>query len=680
MTNPLLSVAHPISFDKIAAEHVPPALTQLVDDAKAAIASIASATAPVSFSNSLGALEDATNQLEIASSVVEHLESVATTAELRRVYMETLPMTTAFWTSIPLDAGLYRKLKELSQSSAGKALAPVQQRLLSKTLDEFKRHGAELDVDGKARLSAIDEELGRLTAEFSQNVVDATSAWELLLPDASRLAGLPETALAQARDSAAAKGQTGYRLTLQTPSVVAVLTYADDRDLRKTVWLANDARCSGGAHDNIQHIERVLALRQEKAALLGYANFGDLVMADRMAQNARRAIEFIDDLRKRTEQAFAAEQRELDEFIRSQNGGTAFDLQPWDVGYYAEKLRKQRYAIDDELLRVYFPAERMLEAVFETSAELFGIHIEPRQHLSVWDDSVRAYAILDAGGAELGIFYVDLYPRENKNQGAWMHGLITAQPNVGLIAANASPPTSDRPSLLSHRDVETLWHEFGHLLHHCLSKVSVRSLSGTRVAHDFVELPSQIMENFCWEPQMLKRFARHYATLEPIPDELIERLQRARTFRAATGQMRQLGFAWLDLALHANAAPRRPSESVLQFARRVQQPFAPAPLPDGYAMVTTFSHLFARPVGYAAGYYSYKWAEVLDADAYQRFAESGVLSRDVGMAFRREVLEVGDSKDPSAAFEAFRGRPPSSTALMRRLGLIEGQSERPNGV
>jgi oligopeptidase A len=338
------------------------------------------------------------------------------------------------------------------------------------------------------------------------------------------------------------------------------------------------------------------------------------------------------------------------------------------VGYFAEKLRKQRYAFDDELLRVYFPAEKMLEAVFETSAELFGIRIEPRQGLSVWDQAVRVYAIYDEDGAELGVFYVDLYPRENKNQGAWMHGLITAEPNVAVIASNANPPGSDRPSLLSHRDVETLWHEFGHLLHHCLSRVPLRSLSGTRVAHDFVELPSQIMENFCWEPQMLKRFARHYATNAPIPDELIECMLRARTFRAATAQMRQLGFATLDLDLHLGGKLRE-GEGMLEFVRRIQQPFAPAELPPEYAMVTTFSHLFARPVGYAAGYYSYKWAEVLDADAYGRFAEHGVVSREVGMAFRREVLEVGDSKDPARAFEAFRGRPAQSDALLKRLGL-----------
>jgi oligopeptidase A len=672
MDNPLVSVAHPLAFDKIGAELVPEALTTLVAEAKATLGHIAEDPTPVGWGNSLAALEAATEQLEIATSLVEHLESVATTPELRRVYMETLPMTTAFWTSIPLNTGVYRRLRELADSAARVDLAPVRLRLLDKTLDEFKRHGADLDGAGKARLSAIDEALGRLTAEFSQNVVDATSAWELVLADAKRLAGLPETALAQARDSATSKGLDGYRLTLQTPSVIAILTYAEDRTLREQIWRANDLRCSVAPWDNTSHIDQILDLRREKAELVGYANFADFVMADRMAKCAKQAHDFIVDLTTRTQRAFQQEQSELLRFARGLEGDDTLTLQPWDVGYYAEKLRRQRFAFDDELLRVYFPAEKMLQAVFETSWELFSIRIEPRAGLSVWDESVRVYAILDEDGTELGIFYVDLYPRENKNQGAWMHGLITGTPNVAVIAANASPPTSDRPSLLSHRDVETLWHEFGHLLHHCLSKVPLRSLSGTRVAHDFVELPSQIMENFCWEPKMLKRFAKHYATNEPIPDELIDRLRRARTFRAATAQMRQLGFATLDLALHGSSE-RRPGEGILAFARRTQQPFAPSELPSNYSMVTTFSHLFARPVGYAAGYYSYKWAEVLDADAFGRFSDAGVLSREVGMAFRREVLEVGDSKDPASVFEAFRGRQPSSDALLRRLGLPQNQ-------
>jgi len=669
MTSPLLSATHPLPFNVVVAKDVVPALTELVEESRARLDQIASDSRVVTFESSIGALEAATEKLEVVSSVVEHLESVATTKELRSAYNESLPITTSFWTSIPLHAGLYRRIRELGQRRGELRLSDVEIRLLDKTLEEFRRNGAELEPEGKERLSVLDEELGRLTAQFSQNVVDATSSWELLLPDAGRLSGLPETALSMARESAKAKGHSGYRLTLQTPSVIAVLTYADDRELRQQVWSANDRRCAIPTHDNSPLVERILELRREKAVLLGYSNFGDLVMADRMAKKAATARHFIEELTQRTKAAFERECRELEQFAKGLEKAPAFALEPWDVGYYAERMRKERFDFDEEILRAYFPAEQMLDAVFRTSEELFGLRIAPVSGVPVWDEAVQVFAIFDANGREIGIFYVDWYPRDNKNQGAWMHGLVTGHPNVAVIAANASPPTPDRPSLLSHRDVETLWHEFGHLLHHCLSKVTLRSLSGTRVAHDFVELPSQIMENFCWEPQMLKRFARHYETGEVIPDALIERMLATRTFRAASAQMRQLGFATLDLALHCDYVGRS-GKSVLEFARDILMPFAPAPLPNDYAMVTTFSHLFARPVGYGAGYYSYKWAEVLDADAYGLFAENGVISAEVGRDFRQKVLEVGDSKDPEQVFRDFRGRAPEPEALLRRLGLI----------
>lgn len=668
MASSLLSAAHPLPFDAIAAEGIVSTLRQLVDEAQARLDAIAADPAPPTFANCLGALEAATEQLEIAVSVVEHLESVATTTELRDAYNASLPMTTAFWSQIPLHAGLYRRISLLKEACATLNLSHVEMRLLDKTLEEFNRSGARLGESQKATLAELDEAISKYTAQFSQHVVDATSAWELLLPDAERLAGLPETALCMARESAAAKGHEGYRLTLQTPSVIAVLTYASDRELRREIWTANDRRCAQGAHDNSPLIEQILALRQRKADLLSYRNFADLVMADRMAKNAEKARRFIDELTARTEPAFKKECEELSQFAAAVDGSSVLPLMPWDVGYYAERLRKERFDFDEEVLRAYFPAEQMLAAVFQTSEELFGLKIKEECGLPVWDDAVKTFAIYDQGGDKLGVFYVDMYPRENKNQGAWMHGLITGQPNVALIAANSSPPSQSRPSLLSHRDVETLWHEFGHLLHHCLSQVPLRSLSGTRVAHDFVELPSQIMENFCWEPQMLKRFARHHETFEAIPDELIERMRSTRTFRAASGQMRQLGFAALDLALHCDYRPSD-GKSVVGFARDIMSRFAPAPLPVDYAMVTTFSHLFARPVGYGAGYYSYKWAEVLDADAYGRFAEAGVLSATVGREFRDKVLAVGDSKDPELVFQDFRGRAPTPDALLARLGL-----------
>ncbi len=356
-------------------------------------------------------------------------------------------------------------------------------------------------------------------------------------------------------------------------------------------------------------------------------------------------------------------------FRNDLEGTNSSEISIWDIGYYAEKMRKAQLDFDEEELRGYFPVEAMLEAVFTVSCELFGIKIELLNGIPTWDPAVQAYAINDASGERLGVFYVDLYPRENKQGGAWMHGLISGAPNVAVVSANANPPTPATPSLLSHRDAETLWHEFGHLLHHCLSSVQVRSLAGTRVAHDFVELPSQIMENWCWEPKVLNRFARHWRTKEPIPLRLLQRLQAVRRFRAATAQMRQLGFAALDLALHVDYAANARGD-ILEYARSIQQVYTPAPLPCDYAMVTTFSHLFARPVGYAAGYYAYKWAEVLEADAYQRFAQEGIDNAQVGRSWRTIVLSAGDSRDPMDIFASFRGRRPDKSALLERLGLL----------
>lgn len=668
MHNPLLLPQHPLPFDQIEAVHVEPALVALVEQAQGRIAAISADTAPATWENTLQLLEDATLPLEVTGGIVEHLESIATTPALRAAYNATLPLVTAFWTSIALDAGLYARIRELSSSPDCSKLDPVRLRLLTKTVDEFRRHGAELDEPGKAKLRAFDEELSRLTAQFSQNVLDATNAFEYVTSEVGALSGLPESALTEARQSAMSKGQSGYRFTLHAPSLLAVLTYADDADLRERLWVANDMRCRQGPFDNSRLVVKILELRRQKAALLGYRDFADFVMVDRMAKTGENAARFIAELTEQSEPSFERERDELRAFRQELEGPDAPALRPWDVAYYAEKLRKRRFDFDEEELRAYFPAERMLEALFVVSSELFGIRIVPEPSLPVWDPSVRAYAIHDEQGEVLGILYVDLYPRENKNGGAWMHGLVSGCPNVAVIAANASPPAGDRPSLLTHRDVETLWHEFGHLLHHCLSRVPVRSLSGTRVAHDFVELPSQIMENWCWERKMLDRFARHWQTGATIPERLVERLRAARTFRAATGQMRQLGFSSLDLALHREYDSTRDGD-VLAYARRIQERYSPVSLPEPYGVVATFTHLFARPVGYASGYYSYKWAEVLDADAFGRFAEQGVMNPEVGRAWRRTVLEQGDAREPMDLFVEFRGRPPRPEALLTRLGL-----------
>ncbi len=669
--NPLVSQKLPILFDRLGARHVVPGVHQLIDEADQALNAIGAQTSPPTYSSTLSAMEGATERLEFAMGVVEHLESVATNPEFRTAYNTVLPKVSAFWSGLPLRAGLWQRLVELSGSDEVKGLNPTQARFLDKTLDDFRRHGAELDEAKKSELRTIDQGLSQLTTQFAQHVLDATGSFELMISDEEQLAGLPESALAAARDSARAKGQRGYRFTLQAPSVVAVLNYADNPKLRETIWRAFNRRATKGNLDNRPLIREILELRRRKANLLGFRDFADLVTQDRMAKRGADALEFVEELSRRTRPAFERETEELILFRRELEGPKATTLQPWDVGYYAEKQRRALYDFDEEELRAYFPAERVLAGAFGVAARLFGIHIEPVEDLPVWHPDVKAYRIVNEDGKTLGIFYVDLYPRENKRDGAWMHGLINAkppEPHVALFCANANPPAGGKPSLLNHRDVETVFHEFGHLLHHCLSDVSVRSLAGTRVAQDFVELPSQIMENWCSEKVALDTFAAHFETGEPVPAELVERLIKARNFRAASAQMRQLGFAAVDLALHTEYSAERHGD-VNAYANRILQNYAPVKLPSDYALIASFNHLFSHSVGYAAGYYSYKWAEVLDADAFTRFKNEGLFNREVGMQFRNLVLARGDSDDPMQLFKSFMGREPDMEPMLERQGL-----------
>jgi len=671
MQNPLLDLTFPVPFDAIREEHIEPAVRTRLKDAHAAIDAIAASNGPFSYESTLGALERASEQLEVVMSLVEHLESVSTTPLLREAYNAVLPDVSAFGSSIPLNPGLWRALSEFEKTPEARALDPIRRRLLDNTLADFRRSGAQLDDEKKERLKAIDSELSLITTRFSQNVLDSSNEFEILIEDEAALIGLPESAKAAARDSAQQKDKSGYRFTLQAPSMMAVLTYSADEALRERVWRAQSTLATEGKHDNRAIVARILELRKEKANLLGFRDFADFQLDDRMAKKGADAQRFVHELRERTELAFERENRELLAFRRELEGPDAPALQPWDVTHYSEKLRKARFSLDEEELREYFPAELAVQGAFTVAERLYGVRIEQLEGVPVWDPAVRAYRIIDESDDELGTFYVDLYPRENKRSGAWMHGLIATvppAPNLAVFCLNASPPSGGKPSLLLHRDVETLFHEFGHLLHHCLSRVPVRSLAGTRVAQDFVELPSQIMENWCSEREALDLFARHYATDSPLPPILLERMNAARTFRAASMQMRQLGFAAVDLALHIDYSPEKDGD-VLRYAREILAKHAVAPFPENYAMLASFSHLFGHPVGYAAGYYSYKWAEVLDADAFGRFRAEGVLSRKVGQEFKERLLSRGNSQDPMDLFVAFRGRKPSVDALLERQGL-----------
>jgi oligopeptidase A len=674
-TNPLLIPRFRIPFDRIRAEHVEPAAAELLGDAKTRLEAIAAAPGERTFDNTMHALDELTEPLDYAMGVVRHLESVATYPELRAAFNGVQPQVSAFYSGIPLHEGLWNSLKKFGATAEGSRLTGARRRFLVKTMDAFRRHGAELDPVGKVRLEAIDVELTQLTTKFSENVLDSTNAFELVIADEAKLAGLPPSARESAQESAKRKGREGWRFTLQAPDYIAVMTYLDDASIRRGMYEAYSVRATGGAHDNRTIVARVLELRREKANLLGFGNFADLVLEDRMAHTGSRALQFLEDLKGKTERRFREENQELLAFRRSIEGADAPELSPWDVGYYAEKQRAALYSFDEEALRPYFPLESVMDGLWNLVNRLYGIRVSEELNVPVWDAQVKFYNIHDENGAYLGGFYADWYPRENKRGGAWMDGLITGgpagdefKPHLGLICGNLTPPVGGKPALLTHREVETIFHEFGHLLHHLLSRVEIRSLAGANVAWDFVELPSQIMENWCWEREALDLFARHWQTGELVPDELFQKMKRARTFRAANGQMRQLGFSFIDLLLHIRYSPERDGDPV-EYARRLLQEFSPAPLPPNHAMIAAFTHLFSSPVGYGAGYYSYKWAEVLDADAFTRFRDNGIFSREVGMDFRANILSKGDSEDPAELYKKFMGREPDPSALLVRSGL-----------
>jgi len=682
--NPLLQIQFQIPFDQIRADNVQPAVEELLQGARAELDRLTSDHGPRTFANTLQRLDQLTERLDYAMQIVRHLEAVATTPDLRAAYNAVQPKVSEFYSSLPLNEALWQAVLGYSRTEEARDLTGARKRFLEKTLDNFRRHGAELNAEGKKRIAEIDVELTKQTIRFSENVLDSTNQYEWVITDERQLAGLPESARAMARASAASKGlaEPSWRFTLQAPSYLAVLTYLDDEPMRRKLYEAFVHRATEDKYDNRPIMRSILELRREKARLLGYRDFADLVLEDRMAHAGDRARQFLEDLKNKTESTFRKENADLLAFSGKK------ELQPWDIAYYAEKERAALYDFDEEALRPYFPLESVVQGMFEIVRRLYGIAVLEKPDVPVWDPHVKYYEIRDVsrtpdgsrpGGDLVGAFYADWFPRESKRGGAWMDNLITGElhsdhqdPHLGLICGNLTPPGDDRPSLLTHREVQTIFHEFGHLLHHCLTRVELRGFAGVNVAWDFVELPSQIMENWTWERDALDLFARHYQTGAPIPPELLEKMRRARNFRAANAQMRQLGFGLVDLALHRDIAPGSDVD-LLSFARDILQHFSPAKLPEDYAMIVSFTHLFASPVGYGAGYYSYKWAEVLDADAFTRFQEGGIFSREVGGRFRDGILSRGDSEDPAELYRNFMGRDPDPNALLERSGLLVRQ-------
>lgn len=686
MTNhPFLDKSFFVKWSELTPECIQPDIDQALSDAQDHLDKIcAIPLEEASYENAFLGLEKAMEALDEAWGKVSHLTSVCDSEALRKVYNELLPKVSEFYARIPLNDKLWAVLKAFSEKPEVNELKGVHKRFFEETLADFRQSGAELPVEKKKRLQSLMAELAQITQKFSENVLDSTNEWELVLEDDSRLSGLPDSAREAARQNALNKGHGSeekpfYRFTLQYPSVEPVMTYAEDDSLRREVWEASIGIGAKEPYHNAALISKILKLRQEKAELLGRANFADHVLERRMAKNGKAALDFVDDLHALVKAAFDKECEALEIFRAEKTGEERTALEPWEIGYWAEKLRKERYDFDEEELRPYFPMDKVIAGLFEIARKVFSISIRKHKgEAEVWHPEVNVYEIEDAfSGAYLGAFYTDWHPRESKRGGAWMNSIRTGGPNegekrephLGLMCGNMTTPLDGKSALLTHREVETIFHEFGHLIHHLLGEVEIKSLNGTNVAWDFVELPSQIMENWTWDRESLNLFARHHETGEVIPDELYEKMVAARNFCSAVATMRQLSFGKVDLEMHLNPdqyANGDTEEAVQELLTEYRMPMKTL----SPSIICRFGHLFSDPVGYAAGYYSYKWAEVLDADAFTRFEKEGVFSASVGAEFREHILSKGNSEDPMVLFKRFMGREPDLNALLTRSGLI----------
>ncbi|MFC4637259.1 M3 family metallopeptidase [Deinococcus hohokamensis] len=672
--NPLLNVGFRIPFDQIRPEHAEEAVDTLLALTGEKLEALSGAPGR-NFENFMADLDTLTEQLDTVNVLVHHLNSVMSSDEWKAAMEAIIPKTSEFYTQLSLHPGLWQALKAFAETDAAKQLDPVRARHLKLTIDEFRRQGADLPEDKKARLLEVNTRLAQVTNTFSKNVLEATAAYELYVP-AERLTGVPQRVLDATRRDAESKGKDGHRLTLHQPVITPVLTYAEDRELRRELYEAQLMVGQQEGRDNRPLVREILQLRREQAELLGFKNFADYVLQERMAGSGDNALKFERDLDARTRPAYERENADLEAYYRQKAGEGAPALQPWDGAYWAEKQRQEKYDFDEEALRPYFPMPQVLSGLFEICRRVFGITVTEAQAPG-WHPEVQYYDIHDEQGVHIASFYTDWFPRDSKRAGAWMNAFVTGgpredgvDPHLGLMCGNMTAPSGDTPSLLSIREVETVFHEFGHLLHHAMSRVPVKSLSGTNVPWDFVELPSQIMENWVMEREALDLFAAHYQTGEKLPQDLYDRLRAAQNYRAANTAMRQYSFGLMDLSLHVEYDPSSEADPV-DVAREITSSFVPFPLPEHYAQIASFGHLFSSPVGYGAGYYSYKWAEVLDADAFSRFAKEGLFNRETGRAYVDTILSRGNSDDPAQLYRDFMGRDPDADALLRRSGLLE---------
>ena len=665
--NPLLKRDFQIPFAAIRAEHIEAGVREALGQAEQDLKNLVGYVPIRNFENTLGALDELTEKLGRVVKVAYHLNSVNSTPEIREAFNAVVPEFSAFYAKLPLNDKLWQAIRSYADTSEAKALTGVYKRHLEKTLDDFVRNGANLPPKDKARVETIQTELSQLQTQFSEHVLDATNAYELIVVDEEQLNGLPDNAKKQARADAKSHGKEGWRFGLQAPSFLPFMKHVENRALRETLYRNYQNRASEGELNNKPLINKILALRQELAQLLGYETFADFRLERNMVGSGQAALDFEQTLFEKTLPYW---QRDIDTLSDYAKTLGIEELEPWDIYFVSERYRSEHFDFDAERLRPYFPLNKVMNGLFELCQRLFGVTISEAENAQVWHEDVGFYTIHDEAGVHLASFYTDWFPRDSKRPGAWMNAFITGgpdddggfRPHLGLMCGNFTKPQDAKPALLTHDEVQTTFHEFGHLLHHSLSRVPLRERAGTSVAWDFVELPSQMMENWCWEREALDMFARHVDTDEKIPDELFEKLTKARVFMEANAQMRQLSFGTVDLRLHS--AYSASDGDVIEYGNAVMEPFSIQPHFAHNNFLNAFSHIFAG--GYAAGYYSYKWSEVLDADAFSRFKREGIFNREVGRAYVESILSRGDSEDPAKLFEEFMGRGPDPDALLRR--------------
>lgn len=678
MSNPLLTFTDLPPFSAIKPEHVKPAVEQAIADCRHTIDKVLAENPQPSWESVIAPIEEVDDRLSRIWSPVSHMNSVVNSDELREAYESCLPLLSEYSTWVGQHKGLFEAYKTIKESAEFAKLDRAQQKNISDSLRDFELSGIGLPLQEQKRYGEISKRMSELGSKFSNNVLDATMGWTKQITDVNLLAGMPESALAAAQAAAEAKGLEGYLLTLDIPSYLPVMTYCDNQALRKEVYEAYVTRASdrgpnAGKWDNSEIIAEQLKLRHEIARMLGFSTYSEKSLATKMAQTTDQVLGFLNDLANKAKPQGEREVEELRQFAESEFGVKQLEL--WDIAYYSEKQKQHLFEISDEELRPYFPEQKVVNGLFEVLSRLFGMQVKERQGVDVWHESVRFFDIFDAQGTLRGSFYLDLYAREHKRGGAWMDECRVRrttdsgalQTPVAYLTCNFNRPVGDKPALFTHDEVTTLFHEFGHGIHHMLTQVEVGAVSGINgVPWDAVELPSQFLENWCWQEEALAFISGHYQTGESLPKAMLDKMLAAKNFQSAMFILRQLEFGLFDFTLHTTYDPEV-GPKVLETLAEVKKKVAVLPGLEWNRFSHSFSHIFAG--GYSAGYYSYLWAEVLSADAFSRFEEEGIFNRETGQSFLNNILEMGGSEEPMELFKRFRGREPQIDALLRHAGI-----------